>query len=61
MGLSASDITTWFKLFGVILDAIQNPYVIGLVVVSVWNAINDPTTKGLSDSEKALTYDKPQA
>jgi phi LC3 family holin len=30
-----------------------------LVAAAVWNAINDPTTKGLSDSERALTYDKP--
>jgi len=27
--------------------------------VSVWNAINDPTTKGLADSARAMTYDKP--
>ena len=36
-----------------------NPYVLGLVVVSVWNAVNDPTTKGVTDSTLAMSYDKP--
>ena len=58
-GLTAQDLTSWAKLGEVILSAIQNPYVLGLVVVSVWNAVNDPTTKGASDSTKALTYKKP--
>lgn len=30
------------------------------VLVSVWNAINDPTTEGDSDSKQALTYNTPK-
>lgn len=56
-GLTASDLTTWSALGQLFIDAIQNPYVIGLVIVSVWNAVNDPTTKGVSDSVQALNYD----
>lgn len=60
MGLSVEDLTSWAKLGEILLGAISNPYVIGLVAVSVFNAIQDPTTKGLSDSENALTYTEPK-
>lgn len=59
-GLTAQDLTTWQTLFDLLVGAISNPYVLSLVVVSVWNALNDPTTQGLKDSEQALTYTKPK-
>ena len=58
-GLTLQDITTWAKLGDVLLQAIMNPYVLGLVAVSIYNAIVDPTTTGFGDSSKALTYNKP--
>lgn len=58
-GLAGADLTTWGTLGNLILSAIQNPYVLGLVAVSVWNALNDPTTKGVSDSATALSHDSP--
>ena len=60
MGLTVEDLTTWSKVGQVLLEAISNPYVLGLVVVSVLNAIQDPTTKGLSDSDRAMTYTEPK-
>lgn len=60
-GLTAADITTWAALGDLLLGAVCNPYVLGLVVVSVWNAINDPTVSGMGDSEQALTYTEPKA
>ena len=57
--LTVQDLTTWEKLGNLLLGAVQNPYVLGLVVVSVWNALTDPTTAGLGDSNRAMTYDKP--
>lgn len=59
-GLTASDLTTWAALGGLLLCAIKNPYVLFTVLVSVWNAINDPTTAGFADSADALTYKKPK-
>lgn len=59
-GLTIQDITSWKTLGEVILNAISNPYVLGLAVVSVWNALNDPTTSGICDSHNALTYIKPK-
>ena len=59
-GLTVQDITTWESLGDLLLGAVSNPYVLGLVVVSVWNALTDPTTAGLGDSDLAMTYDKPK-
>ena len=41
-------------------QAIQNPVILVSVAVSVWNAINDPTTEGVSDSKQAMTYTEPK-
>lgn len=60
LGIAVEDLTSWSILGATLLEAVKNPYVLGLVVVSVWNAINDPTTKGISDSTRAMTYDKPK-
>lgn len=59
LGLSWEDMTSWAGLGGVLLEAVKNPVILVSVVVSVWNLINDPTTKGLSDSARALDYEKP--
>ena len=58
-GLEVENLTSWQILLNALTDAIQNPYVLGLVVVSIWNTLIDPTTKGLSDSERALNYTEP--
>ena len=58
-GLTMQDLTTWKALGELLLGAVKNPYVLSLVVVSVFNAITDPTTAGVKDSERALTYDFP--
>lgn len=60
LGLSWEDMTSWAALGEVLFSAIQNPVIVVATVVSVWNAITDPTTKGISDSEQALTYTKPK-
>ena len=52
--------TTWGSIGRILVDAIQNPVVVFSVLACIWNALNDPTTKGLSDSEQALTYNEPK-
>lgn len=59
-GITAQDLTTWAKVGEILLLAITNPYVLALVLVSVWNTLNDPTTKGITDSERAMRYTDPQ-
>ena len=51
--------TTWAVLGKLLLEIVKNPVVVVSVVISVVNAITDPTTKGISDSTRALGYDKP--
>ena len=60
MGLTVKDLTTWKVLGEALVSAVMNPYVLGLVAVSVWNALTDPTTKGIGDSKTALTYTEPK-
>lgn len=59
-GLTVQDLTSWSKLGEVLLGALSNPYVLGTIIVSVWNAVNDPTTAGVKDSEQAMTYEQPK-
>lgn len=59
-GLQASDLTTWAKVGETFVAAISNPYVVVMAFVSLFNAITDPTTKGIGDSTNALTYSKPK-
>lgn len=53
-GLTVQDLTTWKSLGDLLLGALSNPYVLGLVSISVYNAILDPTTKGVNDSLNVL-------
>ena len=59
MGKTADALTSWPYLGQVLINAVSNPYVLALVVVSIWNAVNDPTTSGVTDSAQALNYDRP--
>lgn len=59
-GLQASDMTTWGAVWNTFVQAISNPYVVIMALVSLFNAVTDPTTKGVSDSKDALTYDQPK-
>lgn len=58
-GLNWEDITTWAAFGNIFVQAVKNPVVVAAVIASVWNALNDPTTQGLSDSTRALAYTKP--
>ena len=59
LGLRWEDMTTWAALGAVLLEAVKNPVVLVSVAVSIWNAVTDPTTEGISDSPRAMTYEKP--
>lgn len=58
-GITPQSLTSWPAIGQVLLDAVQNPYVLMMAAVSVWNALNDPTTRGVLDSDTALAHDKP--
>lgn len=58
-GLQWEDMTSWAAIGEVLLKAVQNPVVVVAALVSLWNAVNDPTTAGFRDSHRAMTYKKP--
>ena len=60
LGLSWEQMTTWYALGDILVQVVSNPVILVAVICSVWNAINDPTTVGDSDSALALTYTKPK-
>jgi len=55
-GMAAEDLTSWPLVWRTLKAAALNPYVCVMVLASVWNAVNDPTTVGLSDSTRAMGY-----
>ena len=60
LGLNWEDMPSWQAVGNVFLQAAQSPVIVVSVLVSVWNLLNDPTTKGLSDSSQALSYTEPK-
>ena len=60
-GLTAQDMTSWGAIWDVVVQAVSNPYVILTVAVSVYNAVIDPTSTGVTDSSRALQYDAPNS
>lgn len=60
LGLELKDLTSWNMVLDVLQSFISNPYLVILTVVNALNMSIDPTTKGLTDSEKALSYTEPK-
>ena len=58
-GLTWEDMTSWAAIGNLLLQAVKNPVVIAAVLANVWNAVNDPTTAGLKDSQRAMAYERP--
>lgn len=58
-GLTAADLTTWSDVWEVIKGTFSNPYCLFLVASNIWSALNDPTTAGVTDSDRAMGYNKP--
>ncbi|MER2169052.1 MAG: phage holin [Psychrobacillus psychrodurans] len=59
-GLSWEGLTTWQSLGELVVQAYSNPFLLGLVVIALYNQLTDPTTPGNSDSSQAMKYDKPK-
>lgn len=60
LGLEVTDLTSWKLIGDVLLQFISNPFLLGLTVINALNMIPDPTTTGITDSEKALNYTEPK-
>ena len=59
MGVSPEMFTSWSAVWEAICSLFSNPFQIGCVVLAVLGVFVDPTTAGVSDSSRALTYTTP--
>lgn len=57
--MQPQDLTTWTGLGNMIAGIFANPFLLCSCLWSAWCAFNDPTTAGVKDSERVLTYKKP--
>lgn len=60
LGVSPECLTSWAILWEKIMALLGNPFAIGCMLVAIIGYVNDPTTKGISDSKQALTYEAPK-
>ena len=59
MGVSPELFTSWGAVLDAIRSLLSNPFQIGCVVLAVLGVFVDPTTDGIGDSTRALTYTTP--
>ena len=60
VGAQWTEMTTWATLGRTLLSALGNPVVVVAMLVQLWTAVTDPTTKGTGDSAQALTSETPK-
>lgn len=61
-GASLEDFTTWKSVGDAIYQALSNPYLFFSVVFAILGFLgvaNDPNSKGLSDTARAMQYTEP--
>jgi phi LC3 family holin len=59
MGVSPEMFTSWASVWDAIVNLVSNPFMLGCVFLSVLGVFIDPTTAGIGDSTRALTYKNP--
>ena len=60
MGVSPEMFTSWDAVIQAIRELVSNPYMLFSVTLAVLGVFIDPTTAGVSDSSRALTYIVPK-
>lgn len=59
MGVSPEMFTTWGAVWEAVINLFSNPFMLVSVVLAVLGVFVDPTTSGISDSKRALSYKTP--
>ena len=59
MGVSPEMFTSWDAVWEAVVNMVINPYMLVSVVLAVLGVFVDPTTSGISDSKRALSYKSP--
>lgn len=60
MGVDAQMFTSWQAVIDQAKALIGNPFMLGSVLMAVLGTLIDPTTAGISDSQRALEYNLPK-
>lgn len=50
--VEASTLTSWDKVLQLIIDTIQNPYLLTTTIMAVIGVVVDPTTRGAKDRKE---------
>lgn len=59
MNVSPAMFTSWALVGQEVIALVSNPFRLGCVALAVMGVFVDPTTAGIGDSNRALSYDKP--
>lgn len=59
MGISPEMLTSWAAVMEAVKELASNPYMLTSVICAILGVFVDPTTAGVADSSRALSYDKP--
>ena len=59
MGVSPEMFTSWGAVWEAVVNLFGNPFMLVSVVLSVLGVFVDPTTAGIGDSKRALSYKSP--
>lgn len=59
MGVSPEMFTSWGAVWEAVVNLINNPFMLVSVILAVLGVFVDPTTAGISDSQRAMSYKSP--
>ena len=59
MGVSPEMFTSWSAVWEAVVNLFRNPFMLVSVVLAVLGVFVDPTTAGVGDSTRAMTYTTP--
>ena len=59
MGVSPEMFTSWGAVWEAVVNLFSKPFMLVSVVLAVLGVFVDPTTSGISDSKRALSYKSP--
>ena len=60
LGVKGTDVTSWDKLFSIVGDVVDNPYLIVMIIVTFVTTAISYTDKGIRDTGIVQTYTKPR-
>lgn len=55
-GIDVNTLTSWAAVGNLIVDVISNPVRLAAVIMAIVGVVSDPTTPGMTDSMRALSY-----